>query len=45
MFLCPKCFNGSCELRWNNIYQATELHCRRCGQGTIVLSEESREIH
>ena len=45
MFLCPKCFSGSCELRWNTLYQATELHCRRCDQGTIVLSDESREIH
>jgi len=45
MFLCPKCNKGSCELRWNTIYQATEVHCRRCGQGTLVLSEEFKEIH
>ena len=44
-YKCPICLNGTSELRWNNIHNATELHCRRCERGTIVLSDDAREVH
>ena len=44
-YKCPICLNGTSELRWNNIHNLTELHCRRCDLGTIVLSDDAREVH
>ena len=45
MFLCPICIKGACELRWNRLHKGTELHCRRCERGTIVLSDDAKEVH
>ena len=45
MFLCPICIKGACELRLNRLHKGTELHCRRCERGTIVLSDDAKEVH
>jgi len=45
MFLCPICNRGNGELRWNNITNSSEIHCRQCDIGTIVLSDDYLEIH
>lgn len=45
MFLCPICLKGACEIRWNKIHNALELHCLRCQRGTKILSEDSVEVH
>jgi len=44
-YKCPICLNGTSVLRWNVIHNASEFHCRRCDQGTIVLSDDAKEVH
>jgi len=45
MFLCPRCNRGTAELRWNHFTNSCEVHCRQCGTGTTVLSDDYLEIH